>query len=146
MATASAARGSTWRCSVNQFPVIVVDDHCVVREGLAGLIECEPDLAVVAKAGTGAEALACFALAPDGIVVLDLDLPDMTGFELLEQVTARYPKLRVLVFSSFPAAVFSSRAFNAGAAGYLSKQSSPASVVPALRAMTSSWGNWCEVH
>jgi DNA-binding NarL/FixJ family response regulator len=89
--------------------------------------------------------LACFALVPEGLVIVDLDLPDMTGFEVLAQVTALYPKLKVLVFSSFPAEVFSSRALNAGAAGYLSKQSSPASVVPALRAMTSSWGSWCDV-
>ena len=130
---------------MNQFPVIVVDDHCVVREGLAGLIASEPNLAVVGKAGTGAEALACFALTPEGIVILDLDLPDMTGFEVLEQVTTRYPKLRVLVFSSFPSEVFSSRALSAGAAGYLSKQSNPASVVPALRAMMSSWGSWSAV-
>jgi DNA-binding NarL/FixJ family response regulator len=85
------------------------------------------------------------ASAPPGIVVLDLDLPDMTGFEVLHHLTARYPKSRVLIFSSFPSSVFSSKAFDAGAAGYLSKQSCASSIVPALRAMTAEWGSWCKM-
>lgn len=131
--------------SVEKLPVIVVDDHSVVREGLAGLIDAEPDLRVVAAAATGTAAIACVASAPAGVVVLDLDLPDMTGFEVLHHLTVRYPKLRVLIFSSFPSNVFSSKALDAGAAGYLSKQSGASSIVPALRAMIPEWGSWCEM-
>jgi DNA-binding NarL/FixJ family response regulator len=130
---------------VNKFPVILVDDHCAIREGLAGLIRAEPDLTVIAQAATGTSALECVAGTPAGLVILDLDLPDMTGLEVLQQLTARFPKSRVLVFSSFPAKAFLSKALDAGAAGYLSKQSCPSSIVSALRAMTPEWGSWCEV-
>ena len=129
---------------MDRFPVIVVDDHCVVRKGLTALIEAEPDLTVVAEAATGTAALACVAGAPASIVILDLDLPDMTGLEVLRYLTAHHPQSRVLIFSSFPASAFSSKAFEAGAAGYLSKQSRIASVVPTLRAMTPAWGSWSE--
>jgi len=125
--------------------VIVVDDHSVVREGLAGLIDAEPDLRVVASAATGTAAIECVASEPPGIVVLDLDLPDMNGFEVLRHLTARFPKSRVLIFSSFPSHVFASRALDAGAAGYLSKQSGTSSIVLALRAMIPEWGSWCKM-
>ena len=131
--------------SVEKLPVIVVDDHCVVREGLARLIDAEPDLRVVAAAATGMAAMESAARTSAGIVVLDLDLPDMTGFEVLHHLTERYPKLRVLIFSSFPSSVFSSRALDAGAAGYLSKQSDASSIVSALRAIIPEWGTWCEM-
>jgi len=118
---------------VGKIPVVVVDDRELVRQGLKGLINAEPDLSVAGEAATGAEALECIRHIGTGIVVLDIELPDISGLEVLRQLSSRPQKVRVLVCSSFPESQFASRAMAAGAAGYVCKSAGGLAVVAALR-------------
>ena len=120
---------------MRKIPVVVVDDHELVRQGLKGLINAEPNLSVAGEAATGAEALECVEQMGPGIVVLDLELPDMTGFDVLRELSSRPIRLSVLVCSSFPASQFASRAIEAGAAGYICKTAGGMEVLAALRAL-----------
>jgi DNA-binding NarL/FixJ family response regulator len=124
---------------VNAAPirVLLVDDHAVVREGYRRLLAADPRLTVAGEASTSAEALARErALEPD-VTVLDIALPDVSGIETLRRITARRPGARVLMFSMYQEALYASRAFAAGALGYLSKASAPELLVPAVRAVAA---------
>lgn len=116
--------------------VLLVDDHAVVREGYRRLLEREPGIEVVGEAADAAEACArAMALGPD-IVVMDISLPGVSGIEAMRRMLAHRPELRVLMFSMHDDAIFCSRAFEAGALGYLSKSSAPEALVEALHAVS----------
>jgi DNA-binding NarL/FixJ family response regulator len=122
---------------VNKTAVVIVDDHEFVRQGLRGLIDAQPDLAVVGEAETGAGALQCLERRldrpPPDVMVLDLELPDISGFEVLQRVMRNFPRMRVLVFSSCPADRFAAAVLKAGAAAYVCKSASAAAFLHALR-------------
>jgi DNA-binding NarL/FixJ family response regulator len=120
---------------MRKIPVVVVDDQELVRQGLKGLINGQPDLSVAGEATTGAEALECVGRMGSGIVILDLELPDMTGFDVLRQLSSHSTGLPVLVCSSFPASQFASRAIEAGAAGYICKTAGGLAVLAAVRTL-----------
>ncbi len=116
--------------------VLLVDDHAVVREGYRRLLEREPGIDVVGEAADAAEACAgAAALAPD-VVVMDIGLPGVSGIEAMRRMLAHRPELRVLMFSMHEDAIFCSRAFEAGALGYLSKSSAPEALVQAVHAVS----------
>lgn len=101
--------------------ILVVDDHPIVREGLVAVLGTQPDLRVVGEADSGATAVArAAALAPD-IVLLDLEMPDMDGVEVLAAMRARNPALRAIVFTAFDTDERILAAVQAGAQGYLLK-------------------------
>jgi DNA-binding NarL/FixJ family response regulator len=113
--------------------VLLADDHAVVRLGLRAMIDQQPDLHVVAEAGTGSEAIEKFlALQPD-VAVVDLVLPDQDGAEVCEAVRAALPRARLLIVSSSSASEHVHRALKAGAQGYLLKDSSPSVLIAAIR-------------
>ena len=118
---------------VNKIPVVIVDDHESVRHGLKGLVDAQPDLAVVGEAETGADALRCMGLSHPAVLILDLELPDISGVEVLRRALRMAPGLRVLVFSSCPAESFAAPLLQAGAAGYVSKSAGGAAILEALR-------------
>jgi DNA-binding NarL/FixJ family response regulator len=118
---------------VNKTPVVIVDDHQIVRQGLRGLIDAQPDLSVVGEAETGAGALQCIALMTPSLVVLDLQLPDISGLDVLAAVSRDHPKARVLVFSSLPSDLFAAAVVEAGAAAYVSKGANSEALLEALR-------------
>ncbi len=113
--------------------VVLVDDHAVVREGYRRLLERTADIVVVAEAATGEEAyrLIC-ELKPD-VAVMDINLPGLGGIEVVRRVLARLPEQKVLMFSMHEDTVFSSRALQAGARGYVTKSSAPEVLVEAVR-------------
>ncbi len=116
--------------------VLLVDDHAVVREGYRRLLDRESGIEVVGEAADAAEACArTMALTPD-IVVMDIGLPGVSGIEAMRRMLAHQPELRVLMFSMHDDAIFSSRAFEAGALGYLSKSSAPEALVEAIYAVS----------
>ncbi|HXS28842.1 MAG TPA: response regulator transcription factor [Steroidobacteraceae bacterium] len=116
--------------------VLLVDDHAVVREGYRRLLEREPDIAVVGEAANAAQACErAFALSPD-VVVMDIALPGSSGIEAMRRMLAARPQLRVLMFSMHDDAIFSSRALQAGALGYLSKASAPEVLLEAIHAVS----------
>ena len=115
--------------------VVLVDDHAVVREGYRRLLEKDRHVTVVGEAANSAEALSRDReLCPD-VIVLDIALPGVSGIETLRRIMARRPAARVLVFSMYQDAIFASRAFKAGALGYVSKPSAPELLVEAVRAV-----------
>jgi DNA-binding NarL/FixJ family response regulator len=114
--------------------ILVVDDHPVVRSGLVALLAVEPDLVVVGEAGEGAEALACVAtLAPD-VVLMDLRMPGMDGADATARIVIDHPGTRVLVLTTFDTDDDILRAVEAGASGYLLKDTPRQELVAAIRA------------
>lgn len=107
--------------SSNLTRILVVDDHCVVREGLAAIIHRHAGLKVVGTAATGADALQqAERLRPD-LVIMDLMLPDMNGADAAERLLARLPLTRVIILSACRTAEHVYRALRAGARGYVVK-------------------------
>jgi DNA-binding NarL/FixJ family response regulator len=117
--------------------VLLVDDHAVVREGYRRLLERTPEIEVVAEAATGEDAYRVFCdLNPD-VVVMDINLPGMSGIEAARRMLAREPDARILVFSMHEDALFGSRALQAGARGYVTKASAPEVLVEAVKAVSA---------
>ena len=105
--------------------VVLADDHAVVREGYRRLLERTGDIEVLAEAGSGEEAYRLICdLKPD-VAVLDISLPGLSGIEVVRRVIARNPDQKILVFSMHEDTVFSSRALQAGARGYVTKSAAP---------------------
>lgn len=115
--------------------VLLVDDHAVVREGYRRLLERSRRLRVVGEAATSAEALQRDSEFSPDVTVLDIALPDVSGIEILRRIVARRPAARVLMFSMYQDSIFARRAREAGARGYLSKNSAPDLLVDAVRAV-----------
>jgi DNA-binding NarL/FixJ family response regulator len=106
---------------VAKIRVLCVDDHPIVREGVAAIIDLQPDMTMAGTASTGSEAIQRFAeLAPD-IVLVDLRLPDMSGFEVIKRIKGTSPGARIIVLSSHEGDVDIQRALEAGARGYVVK-------------------------
>lgn len=113
--------------------IVLVDDHPVVRDGLAGQIETQPDLAVVGQAGTGQEGVAVIATTAPDLVITDLRMPGGTGLELIAQVQARHPDLPLLVLSTYSSPDEVTAALRAGATSYLLKDSTRHELFAAIR-------------
>jgi DNA-binding NarL/FixJ family response regulator len=113
--------------------VAVVDDHGVVRDGLAGVIAAQPDMEVVATAADGGEAVeVCRSTSPD-VVLMDLELPVKDGIEATREILAHAPETAVLVLTSFSDRRRIMGALDAGAVGYLLKDASAEDVVRGIR-------------
>jgi DNA-binding NarL/FixJ family response regulator len=101
--------------------VFCVDDHPVVRDGIAAIINLQPDMELAGAAATGGEALErYFELRPD-VALVDLRLPDMSGFDLIKKIKDKSPNARIIVLSSHEGDVDIQRALEAGAQGYVAK-------------------------
>jgi DNA-binding NarL/FixJ family response regulator len=117
--------------------VFVVDDHPIVRRGLALLINREPDLAVCGEAEDAQAAMqSVTALRPD-IMVVDISLNGPDGLDLLKDVRMRHPGLPVLILSMHDESIYAERALRAGAQGYIMKQEATEKVLVALRRILS---------
>ncbi len=113
--------------------VFILDDHPIVREGVAQLIERESDMTVCGQASDGQTALDEIAsLAPD-VAVIDLTLEGMNGLQVIKRVTQQHKNARVLVLSMHDEQVYAARALRAGAMGYVMKQEATKRVVSAIR-------------
>jgi len=113
--------------------VCIADDHPIVREGLKQLLSAAGDLAVVGEAQNGQEVIERVRALAFDVLLLDMSMPGKSGIELLKQVHAEKPKLRILVLSMHEEEQYAVRAIKAGAAGYLTKESAPAQLVSAIR-------------
>lgn len=113
--------------------VLIVDDHPVVREGLRGLIELQPDMEVVGEATDGVEAVEkALSLDPD-VILLDIEMPRKTGIEAIPEIRQANSDARILVLTSFADNEKVFPAIKAGALGYLLKDSSPQELLQAIR-------------
>lgn len=113
--------------------ILVVDDHSVVREGLRYLLSDGVNFQVVSEAATSEEALASLAERRVDIVLLDLFLPDSEGLRTLRLIKAQVPDIPVLLFSGAPETEHALASLDAGAAGFISKDSEPAELREAIR-------------
>jgi DNA-binding NarL/FixJ family response regulator len=113
--------------------VLTVDDHPLLREGIAAVLGNQADLAVVGEASNGYEAVErCRALTPD-IVLMDLEMPEMSGIEAIVAIRAALPQTRVIVLTAHGSDAHILRALNAGAAGYLLKDGVRKELVDTIR-------------
>jgi len=113
--------------------VLIVDDHAVVREGLRFLISTEPGLEMVGEAADGDEAIYMITNLQPDVVLLDLVMPHKTGLEVIEEVTRRNLRCRILVLSSFSDDEKVFPAIKAGAFGYLLKDTATPVLIQAIR-------------
>jgi DNA-binding NarL/FixJ family response regulator len=113
--------------------VLLVDDHALLRTGVANIINQEPDLRVVAEAGNGAEAIQAFELHHPDITLLDLRMPVMEGVEAVRQLRLRDPNARVIVLTTYDTDDEISQALKAGAKAYVLKDISAEGLVSCIR-------------
>lgn len=113
--------------------VVIADDHAVVRRGLREIVADETDMEIGAEACTAQELLDLVRKQCWDAVVLDISLPGRSGLEVLEELKRERPSMPVLVHTMHPEDQFAVRAFRAGAAGYLTKDSAPTELIRALR-------------
>jgi len=113
--------------------ILIVDDHPMMREGLAQLIELESDLCVAGQADNAAQALqAIGTLLPD-LALVDISLPDKNGIELIKDLQTLHPQLPVLVVSMHDETLYAERVLRAGARGYIMKQEGGKKLMQAIR-------------
>jgi DNA-binding NarL/FixJ family response regulator len=115
--------------------LLLVDDHLVVRVGLRSLLETQPDMAVVAEASGGAAAIEAFAKHRPDITLMDLRMPDLSGTDATAAIRKQFPAARVLVLTTFDNDEDIYRALEAGAAGYLLKNTEGTPLLATIRAV-----------
>ena len=113
--------------------VFSVDDHPLLREGIAALINSQPDMALIAEASNGAEAIQVFKRELPDVTLLDLRLPDMSGIDTLIAIRSESPEARIIMLTTFEGDVEIQRALQAGARGYLLKNMPPAELLDVIR-------------
>lgn len=117
--------------------IVLADDHKILRNGVKALLETEADLRVVGEAGDGLEAIKQVkGLQPD-ILVVDISMPGLNGIDVIKQVRKCAPKTGVIVLSMHSAEVYVLQALEAGAMGYVIKESGAEQLVSAIRELTA---------
>jgi DNA-binding NarL/FixJ family response regulator len=119
---------------VTTLRLLLVDDHPVVRTGLAGMLSVEDDLDVVGEAGDGEEAVALVRKLEPDVVLMDLRMPRLDGADATARILAEFPGIRVLVLTTYDTDSDIVRAVEAGATGYLLKDTPRAQLADAIRA------------
>lgn len=121
--------------------VMIIEDHPIVRQGLSQLINQQPDLSVCAEADRGEGALKVVDAAKPDAIVVDLTLGDMSGVDLIKEISSKHPQTPILVLSMHQDSLYAERALRAGARGYVMKEEASETVVAALRRVLSG-----EIH
>jgi len=116
--------------------VILADDHPVVRDGLAAIVNQQADMQVVAEAGDGEEAIALFDQHLPDVMVLDLRMPKRDGVSVVQSVLEKHPKARLLIMTTFDGDEDIFRSLSQGAKGYLLKDAPRAEILSAIRAVS----------
>ncbi|HEV2322607.1 MAG TPA: response regulator transcription factor [Terracidiphilus sp.] len=137
-AAVNALRASTrLESSERRFGVLVVDDHPLMRLGIAAMIEAQPDMCAVAQAGTGEVAIQLYFSTQPDIVLVDLRLPGIGGVEVIREIRRRDPKAKFVVLTTYDGDEDIHQALEAGARGYIIKGMPAATMLDALRRVQS---------
>lgn len=117
--------------------ILIVDDHPIVRQGVAMLINQEPEMHACSEAGDIPQALAALQSSPHDMAIVDLSLLGFSGLELVKQLRHKYPELFILVMSMHDEAIYAERVLRSGAHGYLMKHEGTDTVLRAIRQILS---------
>jgi DNA-binding NarL/FixJ family response regulator len=118
--------------------ILIADDHAIVREGLRALLEKEPDMAVVAEATSGREAIQMARDFHPDVIIMDISMPDVNGIEATSQITKEMSSIRVLVLSMESDRRFVVEVLKAGATGYVLKDTAFAELATAIRTVAAN--------
>src|SRR5262252_2409608 len=124
---------ATNKGSENRKRVVLVDDHPVLRTGLARLIDSKEGFVVCGEASTATEAMALIRELKPHLAIVDIGLPGASGIELTKSIRAEFPDMPVLILSMHEEALYATRALRAGAIGYIVKQDAIDNIASALR-------------
>ena len=113
--------------------VLSVDDHPLLREGIATIINSQPDMTLVSQACSGLEAIEQYRLLRPDVTLMDLRLPDLSGIDAMIAIRGEFSDARIIMLTTFEGDVEVQRALEAGARGYLLKSTPPAELVQAIR-------------
>ena len=117
----------------SQIRVLSVDDHPLLREGIAAMINSQPDMRMVGAAANGKEGLEAFRTLQPDVTLLDLQLPDLSGIEIMIGIRTEFPDARIIILTTFERDVEIQRALKAGAYGYLLKSMPPQQMLDTIR-------------
>jgi len=117
--------------------ILVVDDHFVVRMGLIGVVNTEPDMEVVGEAADGNQAVEVFGRVKPSLVLMDVRMPIKDGIAATKEIRTRHPDARILMLTTYDGDTEIHRAIQAGARGYVLKNSTGDELIPALRAVAA---------
>jgi DNA-binding NarL/FixJ family response regulator len=115
--------------------ILTVDDHPMLRDGVATVIERQPDMELVGDAADGAEAVEAYRRLQPDVMLIDLRMPNMSGLEATQCIRAEFPTARIIVLTTYAGDVQAVRALRAGAAGYLLKSTLRKEMLDAIRAV-----------
>jgi DNA-binding NarL/FixJ family response regulator len=115
--------------------ILTVDDHQLLREGIAAVLEGQPDMVLIGQAGTGREAIECFRHHRPDVTLMDLRMPDMSGIEAITAIRAEFPNARIIVLTTYGGDVQAAGALKAGASGYLLKNLVRKELLDTIRAV-----------
>src|SRR3954454_3371503 len=117
----------------NPIRVLTVDDHPLLREGIAAIINSQADMQLVSQAANGTEAVQCFAEHQPDVTLMDLRLPGLSAIDAMIAIRAKFADARIIMLTTFDGDVEIQRALEAGARGYLLKNMPPDELVAAIR-------------
>lgn len=113
--------------------VLIVDDHSIVRQGLATIINRDPEMTVIAQAEDGQQAIVCFGEHQPDVTLMDLRMPQMGGVEAITAICAQFKSARIIVLTTYDGDEDIYRGLQAGARGYLLKDTKPKELLNAIR-------------
>jgi DNA-binding NarL/FixJ family response regulator len=113
--------------------ILSVDDHPLLRQGIAAIIESQGDMTLVSQASTGSEAIQQFRSHQPDVTLMDLRLPDLSGIDVMIAIRTEFPEARIIMLTTFEGDVEIQRALEAGARGYLTKNTPPHELVQVIR-------------
>ena len=118
-----------------QIRILAVDDHALVREGIAVLVGTQPDMTLVAEASNGREAIQQFRTHRPDVTLMDLQMPEMNGFDAIVAIRGEFPDAKIVVLTTYKGDVQILRAVKAGAQGYLLKNTFHKELIETIRAV-----------
>jgi len=118
-----------------QIRILVVDDHALVRQGIAVLVGTQPDMTLVAEASNGREAIQQFRTHHPDVTLMDLQMPEMNGFDAIVAIRGEFPDAKIIVLTTYKGDVQILRSLKAGAQGYLLKNTFHKELVETIRAV-----------